>query len=292
MGTPPTFDSLTEQQHKLLNSSYIFGSLATVSYFRRTNEIIIKAKGSQRRQPDTPGKSEVDFSGKIKGKSKTTKIEFKKRKDQTSMVTLWTKPELLRKRVRMMMQLRGHHDTNEFNGRVKVQYSSERINTHLTFGPLKYVELGTTFVTASKLGIGFVAGYDADLKRMKAYDLALWKTWKDTKIVAKHKSIEGVDGLGNIILSYWQKVSNNTQVGGQIISSVHSNNTEFAFGMQRKIEDGFAKWKFDSEGNLAIAVGRKLSDKVRLVSAVQLALNSPSTPNQPTYSLGFRFDFK
>ena len=57
MGKPPTFDSLTYRQHKLLNSNYIFGSLATVSYFRRTDDLTFKAKGSQRRYPDTPGKS-------------------------------------------------------------------------------------------------------------------------------------------------------------------------------------------------------------------------------------------
>ena len=70
---------------------------------------------------------------------------------------------------------------------------------------------------------------------MKAYDLAMWKNWTDTKIVAKHESQEGVDGLGNIIVSYWQKVSNSTKVGGQIISSVYNRKTEFAFGMQKKI---------------------------------------------------------
>ena len=98
--------------------------------------------------------------------------------------------------------------------------------------------------------------------------------------------------IGNLEVSYYQKVDDSTNVGSKIVTSLVGKDTKIEVGGDYQLDkDSLVKAKVDSDGNIGLAYSRVVSEELRASVAAEIKAQSLLSQGCDNTKFGVRFDY-
>lgn len=176
---------------------------------------------------------------------------------------------------------------------VSGEYSHTSAKAKLTFLDNPFVIKGSFTAGKPEYGVGFEGKFDLASQRLTGYNMALWLTQKHQKLVFKHVGTNPNEyELGNLEVSYYQKVSPLAHFGSKVTANLTNGNTDIEFGGDYKYDDStLLKGKLNTDGKLGLAFQRALSKTLSVTIASEVDTRSIAANKLYDNKVGIRFDF-
>lgn len=284
------FSGLTKKQEDLLRVNYCFGSLAILTLNTTHEDLTFNFRTSKKSSDNVLASAWLQY--------KTNQLTFKgkKRNDAFSNYSAEWMPKNYVENVKLKTEckLTSPAGARKMESTTSAEYNIETFKGKLAFSYNPMQVKATATMGKPEYGLGLDGKYDIDTQRLHGYNIATWWSQKYRKVVLKHEGVNKEEyALGNLLVSYYQRLNDKAHVGALVKSNWSSKETSLEVGGDYQYDPSTnLKGKIGSTGLVGLAVNRKLNDYWTLGAAVQVDVNSVTSNSINDYKLGFKLDFK
>jgi len=286
-----SFSGLTRKQEDLLKKNYCFGALAMAYFKVQKPEFCFKARGSQSSGPSknllVAGSSSIEY------KRNTSVFKFKRSTEGVFNYSIEYVPEALAKELKLGAESQLTRPTQKLENSGFLEYCHPNARGKLSISDSPLTLKGALTLGYPEYGLAVDTKFDLNSQKLTTYNAALYWFRKHRKIVVKHlsKNPEILE-LGDVLVSYYQKLDSKTHIGSSVSFNAHNKTTSVEFGGDYKIDESTKlKGKVATNGIVSVAYQKQLSDSLGITVASQVDAKKVSSNSINDFKFGFRLDF-
>ena len=280
------FSGLTKKQEDLLKNHYCFGSVGLLNINVVNKNLTFHTRLSEKT------KEHPLASAWIQLKNDLLLIKGKKRNDTSSHYKLEVTPAKLLTDFKAIFECKLLKD-GEADPSISAEYNHSQARGKLTYFTNPSSLKAQVTVGKPEFGAGLDVKLQLDTFKFSSYNTALWWFKDETRLVFKHIG-KDVNRLahGDFEVSYYQELSSTSHLGSKVITNWKSKATTIEVGGDYQYDaNTLLKGKINSDGDIGLALSRKLSENLRASVATQLKSHSLLSHSGDSFKFGVRFDF-
>jgi hypothetical protein len=278
------FSGLTRPQEDLLKKYYCFGSLALLNINLARENLTFHTRASERSGQHPRASAWLQY------KTDLFLLKAKRRNDRLSHYKLELTPAKLVANLKAVFECK-LEEGKEVDSSVNLEYSHEKAK-----GKVSYLNASKTLRvqgTAGKPETGF--GLDTKVSteswNLTSHVEAFWFFKNSARLVLKHVG-KDLKGLGSFEASYLHEVNANANLASKVVNDWQSRKTSIEVGGDFKYDEKtWVKGKVNSDGKIALALTRIVTNNLRTSVASELSAAGLLSNHSDSFKLGFRVDF-
>ena len=277
------FSGLTRPQEDVLKKYYCFGSLALLNINLARENITFHTRASERSGQHPRASAWLQY------KTDLFLFKAKRRNDCLSHYKLELTPSKFIANFKAVLECK-IEESKEVDASVNFEYSHEKAK-----GKVSYLNASKTVRvqgTAGKPETGF--GLDTKVSTeswsLTSHVEAFWFFKNSARLVLKHVG-KNLNALGSFEASYLHAVSENANLASKVVNDWQSRKTSIEVGGDFKYDEKtWVKGKVNSDGNIALALTKIVTNNLRASVATELSAASLLSSHSDSFRLGFRVD--
>ncbi|CAG9324835.1 unnamed protein product [Blepharisma stoltei] len=286
------YSGLTKKQEDLLKKHYCYGSFALLNINLSQSDFVFHTRAAAK-HPNTL--VPILASSWLQMRNNSLSLKSKLRTDGLTHFIFEMSPKSIIENTKLkaewkVSQVKGVQNAEPS---ATLEYSHPSAKAKLTFVENPLQLKGNLTIGKPQYGVGLDGKFDLTSQKLSGYNFALWFFRKHSKVVLKHVGTNADElALGNVELSYYQKLSPLAHFGSKVTTKLAGGETSIEFGGDYKYDENtLLKGKLNTDGKLGLAMSRQLNKAMTFTVGSEIDTKEVAANRFHDYKLGFRLDF-